>query len=208
MRYRYQRTYAMTLQPLDDYAHLMPIIDGWETEQANYLGGLLYSVVYTISVIDFGCATGLYLKPFSACGCWVLGLDGEPTAGKLLDLGEFELCDLREPHDPFISFLGKPYSLALCIEVAEHLQPEYADTLVDTVASSADVIFWSAARPGQGGENHYNEQHKGYWLEKFYARDFELHPQNDYVCEQISANDDCRKVSWLLNNAMLLTRVV
>ncbi len=38
---------------------------------------------------------------------------------------------------------------------------------MQTCARHSNTIFWSAARPGQGGFNHVNEQEPEYWIEKF-----------------------------------------
>lgn len=99
------------------------------------------------------------------------------------------------------------FDLALCIEVAEHLPPDRADYLVDLLTSSADTVFFSAAHPGQGGTLHLNEQPREWWLEKFRARGFDLHPQAAWLREQIAANPHCQRVQWLIPNNMLLTKV-
>jgi hypothetical protein len=38
-----------------------------------------------------------------------------------------------------------------------------------TLANHSDKILISAARPGQGGHGHFNEQQPEYWIEKFNA---------------------------------------
>lgn len=184
--------------PRDSYADLMPTIDLVETEQARFLGALLYEVIQPRAVIDWGCASGLYLVPFRERGCQVYGIDAEPRAGALLDAETFERRDVR-----FRINAGR-HDLALCIEVAEHVQSEYAETLVANVADSAAVVFWSAAHPGQGGAYHWNEQPKEYWLNLFHAHGFTLHPDHARVMEQIRENPECRKVQWLLDNTLLL----
>lgn len=68
------------------------------------------------------------------------------------------------------------YDLACCIEVAEHLPVAYAGRLVDALADSADVVLWSAAHPGQGGEGHVNEQPPGYWDRLWQCRGYRRHP--------------------------------
>ena len=90
------------------------------------------------------------------------------------------------------------YDLALCIEVAEHLQPEYAETLVDNVTRSARVVFWSAAHPGQGGTCHYNEQPPEYWEALFAARGFVHHRLESDIRQAIAHNPECAKVQWLI----------
>lgn len=188
-----------TLPPLDDYADWMLWTDRAETAQAQFVGALLYDTLHPTSVVDWGCASGLYLVPFRERGCTVFGLDGENEAGKQLPRANFWRRDLRQ-----WVYLPLWFDLALCIEVAEHLQPKYADTLVENVARSADMVFWSAAVPGQHGLCHYNEQPWEYWYAKWKAQGFDLHPLNDAVRAAIAEHPDCLR--WLKNNARLLVR--
>ncbi len=187
--------------PLDDYAALMPFIDEHEKGQAEFLGALLYDTLKPTSVVDWGCASGLYLVPFKNRGCEVSGIDAEPTAGHLLSDLEFWQYDIRHP----VNFVR--HDLALCIETAEHLHEVYSSPLVENVAKSADTVFWSAAHKGQGGQNHYNEQPASYWLFKFEARGFKLHPAYEKVNRAIAENPACQRVQWLIPNAMLLQRM-
>jgi hypothetical protein len=179
--------------PLDNYAKLMGHIDRKESDQAEWLGHFLYDILQPKSVIDWGCASGLYLKPFS--GCKVCGIDGEPTGGSNLKSDEFFCLDIRK------HLVTDHYDLALCIEVAEHIQLEYADTLVDNLVYSSDVIFWSAAQPGQGGQFHYNEQPINYWSRKFAERGYVIHPLNSLIITEIANSN--KTVKWLRRNTRL-----
>jgi len=191
--------YPEVMPKLDDYAFLMPHIDKIETEQADYLGGLLYDVLCPLSVIDWGCASGLYLSPFASRGVTVMGIDAEPTGGGQLFPGDFYCMDIRRP------IYTEHFELALCIEVGEHLHPEYADVLIENITRSVDTVFWSAARPGQGGQFHYNEQTISYWMRKFALHGFLLHPENERVLTAINRSGKC--VRWLRRNSRLLGRV-
>jgi len=57
--------------------------------------------------------------------------------------------------------------LAVCLEVAEHLQPEVAPLLVEWLTTLAPIVVFSAAVPGQGGEGHVNERWPDYWMGLF-----------------------------------------
>lgn len=63
--------------------------------------------------------------------------------------------------------LQRGYSLALCLEVAEHLTPRAGDELVRQLCRATRAVAWSAAIPGQGGSGHLNEQWPAYWEERF-----------------------------------------
>ena len=43
----------------------------------------------------------------------------------------------------------------------------FADVFVDSLCRHGELIIFSAAVPGQGGERHVNEQPLEYWREKF-----------------------------------------
>ena len=47
--------------------------------------------------------------------------------------------------------------------MAEHLSPEAGAGLVASLARHGDVLLFSAASPGRGGEFHVNERSPEYW---------------------------------------------
>jgi hypothetical protein len=57
--------------------------------------------------------------------------------------------------------------LAISLEVAEHINPEYANTFVKNLTQSSDIVLFSAAIPLQRGTNHVNEQYPSYWKKIF-----------------------------------------
>jgi glycosyltransferase involved in cell wall biosynthesis len=63
--------------------------------------------------------------------------------------------------------LHQRYDLVVCLEVAEHIDAQFADTVVDNCVRHADLILFSAAMPGQQGFRHINEQPPRYWAERF-----------------------------------------
>jgi SAM-dependent methyltransferase len=184
---------------LTEYDWLHAEVDRHETDQALALGALLHDRLAPGTVIDVGCSSGVYLVPFKARGVEIYGIDGSPGAGYQLALAEFELVDLRNPWTP-----AKRYDLALCIEVAEHLQPIHAETLVATLSRCADKIYFSAARAGQGGEGHYNEQDRGYWLEMFGRYGYARHAASDEIQQMIDRDQVYDHCHWLRWNGMLL----
>jgi len=54
-----------------------------------------------------------------------------------------------------------------------------------TLTNHADRIVMSAARPGQGGEGHFNEQLPEYWIEKFIARGFKYDEDSTQILRSI-----------------------
>jgi SAM-dependent methyltransferase len=133
---------------------------------------VLDQLVHPASVVDVGCGTGGWLDEFVARGVDdVLGVDSDrvPPDLRKLDGARFVSADLTDPPD-----VGRRFDLALCLEVGEHLPEASATTLVDYLTSLAPVIVFSAAIPGQGGEDHINEQWPAYWATRFEKADYRL----------------------------------
>src|SRR5690606_41065311 len=93
-----------------------------------------------------------------------------------LDRGQLEIeesmfmeWDLRHPFD-----LGRGFDLVICLEVAEHLPESSAADLVDSLCRHSNRILFSAAIPGQGGQNHLNEQWSEYWQAHLLSRGYNI----------------------------------
>ncbi|MDT8380578.1 MAG: class I SAM-dependent methyltransferase, partial [Desulfotignum sp.] len=124
---------------------------------------VLMEVLNPRSVVDVGCGIGTFLHVFRKAGVNdVLGYDGSwvnlDQLSQYLNPAFFREVDLEKSVSPERSF-----DLALCLEVAEHLHPDSADNLVETLTSLSSRILFSAAVPGQMGQNHINEQWPEYW---------------------------------------------
>jgi SAM-dependent methyltransferase len=121
-------------------------------------------------VLDVGCGRGVWLRAWKARGVRVvLGLDGAYVDAARLQIGpdEFAAADLSAPFD-----LRRRFDLVQCLEVAEHLPERCADALVSSLVRHGDVVLFSAATPGQGGEHHVNEQPLVYWARRFAAHGY------------------------------------
>jgi len=101
--------------------------------------------------------------------------------------------DLNQPID-----LGRQFDLVVSVEAAEHLRPESADGLVDSIARHGRAVVFSAAIPHQGGQNHLNEQWPGYWVERFRQRRF-----IPVDCFRRTIWDDDRVLWWYAQNLFL-----
>lgn len=133
------------------------------------------------SVLDVGCGMGTWLRACLDRGVTdLIGIEVSEIRNELLVVPKqiIQRADLRLPTD-----LGRKFELVICLETAEHLEPEKAETLFDTLTKHGDHILFSAAAPGQGGPNHVNCQWPDYWQAMFNAR--------GYVC-----SDDCRWRIW------------
>jgi SAM-dependent methyltransferase len=147
------------------------------------------------SVVDFGCGQGAWLSVWVAAGASVIGVDGPyiDTTGLLIDPGDFHSADLSAPID-----LGAQFDLVQRLEVAEHLPAAKAEQFVDTLVTHGSLVLFSAAVPGQGGENHVNERPLGYWRAIFRERGYAA---IDYLRPLIC--DDPQIARWYRCNMIL-----
>jgi 2-polyprenyl-3-methyl-5-hydroxy-6-metoxy-1,4-benzoquinol methylase len=113
--------------------------------------------------LDAGCGTGASLEYILRRGISAAGLEFSDLAVIESGLEKYiTQSDLTQAVD-----LKKVFDVVWCYEVAEHLPESSADQLVDTLVSHGRRVVFSAARPGQGGDGHINEQTKDYWQRKF-----------------------------------------
>lgn len=152
-----------------------------------------------VSVLDIGCGAGAWVAAYVEAGAaHVSGVDGPYMRPEqlLFDASRFHAVDVSS------SFrLGRQYDLVQCLEVAEHLPPAAGETLVDNLVAHAPMVVFSAAPPGQGGENHVNERPYGYWRDLFAARGYALF---DFIRPQIRFRT--RVECWYRYNMMLFVR--
>jgi len=112
------------------------------------------------SMLDIGSGSNVMVQTALKLGVDAIGIDLHQSA----DIQH----DLNDPID-----LNRKFDLVLCIEVAEHLKPESADILVQTIANHMHVgskLIFTSALPGQGGDNHLNEQNPVYWRSKLHDK--------------------------------------
>ncbi len=154
------------------------------------------------SVIDIGCGIGTFLHVCKALGVpEVLGIDGDWVDRNLLfrqiEPDEFRVVDLAR----CMPLELPKYDLALCLEVAEHLDHSSAEALVQTLVASSDFVLFSAAVPGQGGFRHVNEQWPQYWSDLFSAHGYVM---ADVIRPEIW--NDSRISYWYRQNCFLVVR--
>jgi FkbM family methyltransferase len=123
-------------------------------------------------VVDVGCGPGFCLERLKELGHRVVGIDGSFHAITVSPIADdISIADLTSADPKFFT----PADLVVCTEVAEHLEAEHADKLVEFLTELAEkTIYFTAAPPGQGGTDHVNEQPPEYWIEKFSARGWRL----------------------------------
>ncbi len=122
------------------------------------------------SLLDVGCGRGAWLREWLNAGVEIAeGVDGPYVRrdSLLIPKQNFTAVDLSKKFN-----LGRRYSLVSSLEVAEHLPRSASEVFVSSLVEHSDLILFSAATPGQGGENHINEQPLYFWQRAFAAHGY------------------------------------
>jgi SAM-dependent methyltransferase len=163
---------------------------------ASVLIPMVCELVQPRSVLDVGCGTGTWAAVCAEHGVEeVFGVDGDYVDRARLRIPRecFRAHDLREPLD-----LGRRFDLVISLEVGEHVPPDRAEVFVESLVRHADVLFFSAAIPFQGGRGHVNEQWPAWWAERFRKHGFE-----PIDCLRPRVWNDPRVKWWYSENAVL-----
>ncbi len=176
------------------------IIDERETSQANTLAGILQNLFNPGSVLDLGCATGLYLKPFLGNNIRVKGVDNSKIAKDMSSISEvIDLADLSQP------YITEKADLTLCIEVIEHIEKQFEWQVLDNICDSADLIVFTGATIGQPGTDHVNCQPKEYWIQCFVERGFVVDEDATNTISRKLRQEGC--IYWLVDNILIFRRM-
>ncbi len=165
-------------------------------DSARKVVSVIQRLIPVRSVLDAGCAQGAWLSVWRDAGvAEYKGLDGDyvDRARMLIDPAHFTPHDLTRPFS-----LGRRFDLAQSLEVAEHLPASRAAGFVEDLTSHADAVLFSAAPPGQGGENHIHERPYEFWRDLFAARGYSL-----YDCVRPLVRDDADVAPWYRHNVFL-----
>ena len=166
------------------------------TRSAEAVLPLVFDLLAPHSVVDVGCGTGTWLAVASRLGAReILGLDGGwvPSDALAISSESFIVHDLETPLPR-----DRHFDLAICVEVAEHLDAARADSFVEELCELADAVLFSAAIPGQGGGGHRNEQWPPYWRARFSRRRYE-----PVDCVRPRVWDDDRVAWWYVQSMFL-----
>lgn len=173
-----------------------------EIDERKYSNALLAKAITGIigprEVIDVGCGIGLLLSYLADSGAEVTGVEGQwlEEEAMVLEASRYLHVDLEHPFK-----LERRFDLCCSIEVAEHLEPDRADSFVHDLCALSDAVVFSAAIGGQGGRGHKNEQWQEYWCDKFEARGY-----GTYDPFRQALRRDPKVLPWFQQNVLLFLR--
>jgi SAM-dependent methyltransferase len=150
---------------------------------ARALLPLVVSLLDVKSVLDVGCGAGAWLAAYRGLGATdCIGVDGDYVDRDLLmvEPSWFSPRDITKRFD-----FGREFDLVQCLEVAEHIPGNACDTLIDNIVRHGRKVLFSAAVPGQGGEDHINERPYEFWRDMFASRGYRLF---DFVRPRVDGN--------------------
>lgn len=172
---------------------------GGSHKSAEIVADIILSRIQPATVIDVGCGVGTWARAFKDRGCNVIGLDGDYVRREDLYItpDEFRAVDLSKCTAG--DFDG--FDLAVCLEVAEHIDPTAEKNFLDFLSGLAPYVLFSAALPGQGGVGHVNEQWQSHWIDEFHSRGMSC---LDVVRPKVWGDPAVKP--WYAQNAFLFSR--
>ncbi len=182
--------------------HYSKVFYAWQRSgshnSARRILPIVFDAVRPTALADVGCGVGAWLDVARSLGVSCVGYEGAwvktlPLVYPGLDI---HTADLEQPLKA-----DRTFDLAISMEVAEHLSPRRADSFVADLVALAPHVLFSAAIPGQGGNNHVNEQWQSYWADRF--ADHGYGPR-DIV--RSAVRDDRSVAYWYRQNAVLYSK--
>lgn len=174
--------------------------------RADILCPAIMNVLQPESLIDVGCAIGDFVKWFNDNGINAYGLEGSVAVRKYMVIPEkqFSIMDLRKS----LLFTHRSYDLAMSIEVAEHIEPEYAEMYVKNLISLSDRLLLTIAGPGQKGHSHVNLQPMEYWDALFIRFNYQRHAVIESKLKaELYPHQKNRWVNAIINNLVFYREV-
>jgi SAM-dependent methyltransferase len=154
------------------------------------------------SLVDLGCGAG-YLVEYFAGKIPVLGVEGSEAAFRVMSekaRGCAVPGDLTHPPPERVG----EFEFAVSIEVAEHVAEEHARDFARWF-EQADRVLLTAAPPGQGGNEHVNEQPPEYWHRLLGEMGFRYCPEATARWRAL-ARAGTRECRWVVQNAMFFRK--
>ncbi len=166
---------------LDDYYDIKYYRQAARWADIAQLANVIYNFFQPKSLIDMGCGDARLIANMPE-HVVVQGVEGSAYALQVCetDAHLVAIRDLRYVFEP----LGK-FDLVTSIEVAEHIEPDYAPIYVQNLVQHGDRVLVSAAMPNQAGTQHVNCRHKRYWIELFAKHGFQRQEETERELKEL-----------------------
>ena len=171
-------------------------IDSGAKSSAQKLISVVQPWLKAQSVLDLGSGRGVWLREWADAGVpEILGVDGDYVDRSRLAIptDSFQARDLTKPLS-----LGQTFDVAQSLEVGEHLPKNSSETLVESLTNHSNIVIFSAAVTGQGGEFHINEQPLSFWQKLFAEKGYTAF---DCIRPELKTNADVEP--WYKYNTIL-----
>ena len=165
----------------------------------DIFANLIIKKFHPKSIIDFGCGTGDIIQPFEKYKIKILGVDGSKYnfLHRKIHENNFLIFDLRNKFQP-----PQKYGLCFCLEVAEHIEEKYTETLISNLTRSSDLIIFTAAAPDQRGHDHVTLKEPAWWVDQFKRKGFFLnHKTTEQLRTAMKKIDGIQP--WYINNLQI-----
>lgn len=143
----------------------------------DYIAKVIGIHINPASAVDYGCGIGLLLNALDKLQVNVAGFESSQNAIRHTPQSVVD----KIHHTPLLAWkkvsevvdpADEKTSLAVCMEVGEHIDDNEIELLVSRF-DGADMVWFTAAPPGQYGEGHINCQPASYWVDQFKLFGFE-----------------------------------
>ena len=179
----------------EDYLKLLAENDVWNHRHImTFFGAFGIPDSYT----DFGCGTGAMVQLATKIGVDAMGID----------IHDYEAPWYHKANLERKFKMEKQSQLVTCLEVAEHIHPQADITFVETVAKHVRVgglLVFSAAHPGQEGEDHVNTRSAIYWRTKFHNQCLNYQIEQSTRLAMLWSNINS-PLYWLAANVMVFNK--
>lgn len=148
------------------------------------------------TVLDIGCGPGTYVDALRTFGIQARGVDIDNRVNGKENLKFQSLFDLDDTDKS---------DTVICLEVAEHIDESFADSVAYQVARCVKkTLIWTAAQPGQGGIGHINCQPREYWDAKLSAQGLVRNRELETTMLEFIVQGP--HMGWFRNNVMIFER--
>lgn len=170
-------------------------IENEEKPMADRLAAWVKSELDPATVLDIGCGPGTYVDSFRDQGLEAVGLDIDERVHGKQHLTYKSLLDIDTERA----------ELVICLEVAEHIDAEFEDSVVAKVAGAVGrTLIWTAAAVGQGGIGHINCKHKQEWADKLTAAGLVRNTEKETALRTYIKQS--YHLGWFSNNLLVFDR--